>query len=127
MFATARSPQKIPASLTKLPNVHVVQLDVVSPTSIAVAVKTVKGVLGGRGLDMLVNNSGIGTVAPMLDLDIAEAKNVFEVNFWGVLQTTQGLETCWSRPKGRLLTISSIAGELPDPHQCKSQPLIGEM
>ncbi|KAH8887874.1 putative short-chain dehydrogenase/reductase [Thozetella sp. PMI_491] len=115
VFATARNTKKISASLIELPNVHVVQLDVTSPESIQEAVKFIQGTLGEKGLDVLVNNSGLGTTAPVFDIDIDEAKALFEVNFWGVLRTTQAFQHLLVRGQGTILNVSSIAGEAPDP------------
>jgi len=32
----------------------------------------------GRGLDVLVNNAGVGYVAPILDMDIEQAEKLYE-------------------------------------------------
>lgn len=118
VFATARNTTKIPVSLTSLPNVVPLQLDVVSPASIAVAVKAVKAQVGDRGLDVLVNNSGLGMTAPALDSDIEQGKALFDVNFWGVLRVTQAFADLLIKAKGVLVNISSIAGEAYDTYQC---------
>ncbi len=120
VFATARTIHKIPSSVSDHPNAHVVQIDVTSPKSITAAAKSVKETLAGRGLDILVNNSGLGTCCPGLDVDIDEAKDIFEVNFWGVLRTTQAFADLLVLAQGTIVNVSSIAGEMEDPHQCES-------
>ena len=36
-------------------------------------------------LDYLVNDSGAGSMAPLMDVDIAEAKNMFDVNVFALV------------------------------------------
>ncbi|KAL8910994.1 MAG: hypothetical protein Q9171_003763 [Xanthocarpia ochracea] len=49
------------------------ELDVISPWSIAAAAKVVEAETGGK-LDVLVNNAGRLCVMPLLDTDVEEAK-----------------------------------------------------
>ncbi len=119
VIATARNPAKIPASLAELPNVHVAQLDVTSEDSVRAAVEFVKKLLGSRGLDVLFNNSGGGYTAPLLDIDIAKAKDVFEVNFWGVIRTTQAFGDLLVQAKGTLVNQSSLNAVIYEPFTCK--------
>ncbi|KAK3693395.1 hypothetical protein B0T22DRAFT_525757 [Podospora appendiculata] len=118
VFATARTTAKIPAALTALPNVVVLPLEVTSRESVAAAVESVKKTLseGGHtpGLDVLVNNSGVGMTAPMLDTDIDKARHLFDVNFFGVVRVTQAFSPLLVQAKGTLVNISSIAGEVSD-------------
>jgi 1-acylglycerone phosphate reductase len=118
VFATARNTTKLPSSLLSLPNVVSLELDVTSPTSIAAAVVAVKEKLGDKGLDVLVNNSGMGITAPGLDTDIEQAKALFEVNFWAVLRMMQAFADMLVKAKGAVVNISSIAGETHDIYHC---------
>ena len=68
VFATARSLKKM-TELTSLSNVHVLELDVVNPASIAAVVAAVKERTGGS-LDVLVNNAGQQLIMPALDAGI---------------------------------------------------------
>ncbi|KAJ4245753.1 hypothetical protein NW762_013877 [Fusarium torreyae] len=87
IFATARDPSKIPEDLSALPNVTVLKLDVTSTSSIADAVKAVAD--SGRGLDVLVNNAGIGYSMPILDIDISKAQSLYDTNVWGAIRMIQ--------------------------------------
>ncbi|KAK8108706.1 hypothetical protein PG984_014507 [Apiospora sp. TS-2023a] len=69
--------------------VTILQLDVLSPDSIAAAVASVKAATGGRGLDVLINNSGQAQILPALDTDIDEARKIFDLNFWAPLAMVQ--------------------------------------
>lgn len=81
VFATARSLSKM-SHLSKLPNVILLTLDVTSPSDITTAVEYVKSKTAGS-LDYIVNNSGVSYICPTLDVDIIDAKAMFDVNFWG--------------------------------------------
>ncbi|MCJ1250990.1 hypothetical protein MMC30_008221 [Trapelia coarctata] len=74
--ATARDASKIPTSISSLPNVQVLTLDVTSSALINAAVEAVKVKTGGT-LDYLVNNAGAGYTTPMVDVDIEAGKKVF--------------------------------------------------
>ena len=66
VFATCRDPQNSSPLKELRTNaqgeLHIVQLDVVDITSIETSVRAVEKVLGGRGLDYLINNAGIVSV-----------------------------------------------------------------
>ena len=120
VFATARTPAKI-GELAKLPNVTTLALDVTSTSSIAAAVEAVKAKTGGT-LNYLVNNSGSQYVMPTLDIDIEEAKRMYDVNFWGVLAVTQAFAPPIIAAKGTIVNIASIAGHLYPPWMGKVIP-----
>ena len=96
VFATARSPSKM-GKLGSLPNVHAVALDVTSPSSIAEAAKEVEA---KGGLDILINNAGAIYHMPILDIDLARARQLFEVNVWGVVAVTQAFAGLLVKSKG---------------------------
>ncbi|KAF2171157.1 hypothetical protein M409DRAFT_51366 [Zasmidium cellare ATCC 36951] len=111
VFATTRNTKKIPTSLTSLPSVTALALDVTSPQSIEAAVKEVSEITGGR-LDVLVNNSGAALTAPALDTDVEQARGVFEVNVLGVLAVTKAFTPLLVRAKDAcIVNNSSINGE----------------
>lgn len=113
VFATARNAEKV-AKLKGLPNVTLLSLDVTSASSIAAAVEAVKVQTGGR-LTYLVNNSGSQYVSPILDLDIDLAKQMFEVNVWGVIAVTKAFAPLVVAASGSIINIASIAGLLAPP------------
>ncbi len=113
VFATARSLSKM-SHLENLPNVTLLALDVTSSSDITKAVELVKSKTGGT-LDYLVNNSGAQYSCPTLDVDITEAKGMFDVNFWGVLAVTQAFAPLLIAAKGTLVTIGSINAVLNVP------------
>ncbi|KAL4748945.1 hypothetical protein BDW72DRAFT_179179 [Aspergillus terricola var. indicus] len=124
VFATARSVHKIPKDLSSIPNVTVLQLDVTSPESVADAVEAVRAHSAspdndddtvGAGLDVLVNNAGVGYTMPLLDAQIDKAKEVYETNVWGTLRMVQGFADLLIARKGRVINLSSVGAVVNTP------------
>jgi NAD(P)-dependent dehydrogenase (short-subunit alcohol dehydrogenase family) len=113
VFATARSLSKM-SHLEKMPNMTLLNLDVEDTNTIAAAVETVKAHTGGT-LDYLVNNSGMACVRPALDTDIARARKIYEVNYWGVVNVTHAFAPLVIAAKGTIVNVSSIASVLHVP------------
>ena len=109
VFATARSPRKIPQTLREGPNVTVVALDVASSSSIKAAAEIVSKATGGS-LDVLINNAGHGMNMPTLDASIADAKQLFDVNFFGIVETVQAFAPMLIEAKGCIVNNSSLGG-----------------
>lgn len=64
-------------------------------------------------IDVLINNAGIGWNASVEDVDIEEAKLVFETNYWGVIRCTQAvLPGMRKRSAGHIVNVSSVAGKI---------------
>ncbi|KXS11238.1 NAD(P)-binding protein [Gonapodya prolifera JEL478] len=64
-------------------------------------------------IDVLVNNAGVVYVQPALEMDLRAAKNLVDVNLWGCVITTQVVGKVMAKQRfGRILNISSIAGEI---------------
>jgi NADP-dependent 3-hydroxy acid dehydrogenase YdfG len=108
VFATARSVGKM-AALESLPNVTLLALDVTSQSSIDAAVTTVSERTGGT-LDYLVNNSGIQYINPLVDFDMALAKEMYDVNVFGLFAVTKSFVPLVVKAKGSIANLASIAG-----------------
>lgn len=117
VFATARNTAKIPDALSSLSNATILSLDVGDPESIAAAAKAV--VDSGRGLDVLVNNGGGGYVRPILDIDIAEAQRLYDINLWGPLRMIQAFSELLISSRGRIVNVSSSGSFLNSPWMCR--------
>ncbi len=62
---------------------------------------------------MLINNAGINYTVPALDIDIDEAKAVFDTNVWAVMRLCQVFSPQLIRAKGTIVMIGSLAAVLP--------------
>jgi NAD(P)-dependent dehydrogenase (short-subunit alcohol dehydrogenase family) len=90
-------------------------LDVTSDESVAAAVGDVMAAEGQ--IDLLVNNAGFG-VAPGAaeESSIAQARSIFDTNFFGVVRMTRAvLPEMRRRGTGRIINIGSVLGFLPMP------------
>ena len=68
-------------------------------------------------LDVLVNNTGINPVfGPLLEVDLAAVRKVFEVNVFAALSWIRRSADAWmSANGGSVVNVSSIAGLKPSP------------
>ncbi|MCP5198833.1 MAG: SDR family oxidoreductase [Gammaproteobacteria bacterium] len=70
------------------------------------------------GIDVLVNNAGIHRAAAFLDYDAQDFRDLFEVNFIGVLHVTQlVLPGMVARGAGSIVNLASTAGKWGTPNQ----------
>jgi NAD(P)-dependent dehydrogenase (short-subunit alcohol dehydrogenase family) len=91
-------------------------LDVTSDESVEAAIKEVMR-LEGR-IDLLVNNAGFG-VAPAgaEESSLAQARSIFETNFFGAVRMTRAVLPHMRRQgNGRIINIGSVLGFLPMPY-----------
>jgi len=114
VFAGARSISKM-TKLSSLPSVRLLELDVLKPEDIHTAVSAVKKETGGS-LDYLVNNAGQVRYRPVLDEDVDEAKELFDVNVWSVIRMVQAFAPLLIESKGCVVYISSLVGYLVSPY-----------
>jgi NAD(P)-dependent dehydrogenase (short-subunit alcohol dehydrogenase family) len=95
---------------------RVLRLDVRDEESVQECVNTVL-TQAGR-IDFLINNAGISIYGASEELSLAQIKDVFETNFFGVARMTQAvLPTMRRQASGRVINIGSLAGFLPMPYQ----------
>ncbi|TKA62834.1 hypothetical protein B0A55_09161 [Friedmanniomyces simplex] len=106
VFATARDPSKA-ADLSELSDVEILELDVTVPQTISRSKDIVAKRTGGT-LDVLINNAGVEFVSPLLDVDIADAKRLYDVNVWGPLTVVQAFAPLLIEAKGVVSNHSSI-------------------
>ena len=114
IFAGIRNPAKA-SDITSLPNVTILPLDVTSKDSIQKAFDTINAETNGHGLDTLINNAGHGYVGPILEADLTTVREMFEVNFWGLLSVMQVFAPLLIRAHGTIVNISSTAAIVHTP------------
>ena len=111
VYATARNVSKM-QTLASIQGIELLALDISSPDSIADCVKRVPE------LDILVNNAGTQYTMPISDLDIAEAKKLFDANVWGHIAITQAfLPLLLRSEKGMVVNHTSVGAGLVMPLQ----------
>jgi NAD(P)-dependent dehydrogenase (short-subunit alcohol dehydrogenase family) len=105
---TARDPSKL-EGYGATDNVLVLKLDVTQPDQVAAAVTAAQARFGG--IDVLVNNAGIGYFAAIEEGEVAEVRKMFEVNVFGLTAMIQavlpGMRQCHS---GCIVNVASLAG-----------------
>jgi NAD(P)-dependent dehydrogenase (short-subunit alcohol dehydrogenase family) len=92
--------------------IETLPLDVSSDESV---VTTVHDVLRRHGgIDVLVNNAGVGHLGAVETMKLDLAREVLETNFWGTVRMIQAvLPNMRTRGDGVIINVSSIAGRLP--------------
>jgi len=114
VFAGLRTPSKASPILSQSKNVKIVILDVLSSDSIAAAAELVSKETGGK-LDVLVNNSGGGIIAPALDTSMEEAKEIFDLNFWAPVAMVKAFAPLLIQAKGCIVNNTSANSQVPMP------------
>jgi len=111
VFGTARNPQ----SANSIPGVELVRMNVTADSSVAEAVERVLQEAGP--IQFLVNNAGYSLMGALEETSVAEARQQFETNFFGVLRVTNAvLPGMRLLGEGRIVNISSVLGFLPAPY-----------
>src|SRR5262245_27776668 len=119
VFPTMRDPLKRArlddaATAAGLPAFDVIRLDVTEQASIDSAMAEVNGKAGR--IDVLVNNAGFGMAGFLEDLAIAELREQFETNFFGLVAMCKAVAPGMrERRRGRIINISSIGGRVATP------------
>lgn len=68
-------------------------------------------------IDILINNAGYGSYGAIEDVPLAEARQQFEVNLFGLARLTQlVLPAMRASHYGKIVNISSIAGKIYTPY-----------
>jgi short-subunit dehydrogenase len=114
VLATARSAEllsDLAASLAGAPGtLEAIQADVTSADDREQMVRAARERLGG--VDILINNAGIGATGHFVDVSPDRLRQIMEVNFFGLTETTRAfLPLLRAGRNPAIVNISSIAGK----------------
>lgn len=109
VYATARNPSKM-ASIERA-GIEIITLDILSAESISACVTKIPS------LDILVNNAGASYSMPFSDLDIKDARQLFETNVWAQLAVTQAFLPLLLKSKGIIVNHTSVTSVATVPFQ----------
>lgn len=109
VYAGARKQADID-ELSAIDNITGVRLDVNVQDDIDAAVEFVRS--EGRGLYGLVNNAGVGVIAPLIEIDEEDLWFQMNVNVFGPYRVTKAFAPMIIASKGRITTTGSISGIL---------------
>jgi len=118
VFAAGRSAEKRErlereAHQEHLP-IQTLEMDVRDQASVQITVQRVLD--KGGGIDVLINNAGVGYMGVVEELLTADVRQQFETNVFGVLSVTQAvLPHMRQRKKGRIVMMSSATGLISPP------------
>src|SRR5213076_2664503 len=111
VFGTVRNPR----SAGSIRGVELVSMDVTEDASVNAAVQSIEQKAGPIGL--LVNNAGYPRMGALEETSVAEARQQFETNLFGMLRVTNAiLPGMRQQGFGRIVNISSVLGFLPAPY-----------
>jgi len=116
------SREEVPPECRRDPNwSQHIPADLSEPEEVERFVAGVKDYLGGEPLDALVNNAGISPKSAVggrlgcLNGDIADWRQVFQLNFFTPLQLARGLSEALAKGRGAIVNVTSIAGHTVHP------------
>jgi NAD(P)-dependent dehydrogenase (short-subunit alcohol dehydrogenase family) len=108
VVVTARKPDEVKDLAAKGESL-VLKLDVTKQGQVNAAIKAAEKKFGG--IDVLVNNAGIGYFAAVEESEEKEVRRMFEINVFGMSRMIQAaLPGMRRRRKGCIVNISSLAG-----------------
>lgn len=110
LIATARKLEQL-AYLDQYDHGQILKakLDVTDHADVLQTVKAATEKFGG--IDVLVNNAGIGYFGTFEESDLADAKYMFDVNVWGLVDMTRAvLPVMRKQHSGIIINFSSIGG-----------------
>ncbi len=110
VIATARDVSAVLDAYPEKPDgLLAVDADVTRPEQLALAVEA--GLAAFGRIDVVVNNAGYGLVGAIEEISDGAARELFDVNVFGVLNTLRAtLPTLRSQRSGHVLNIGSVGG-----------------
>lgn len=87
------------------------QLDIADPESVERVVEAISAEVGP--IDVLVNNAGFGLFENFVEIDLAVARQMFDVNVLGMMTFTQKVAIKMIEAgQGHIINVASMAGKM---------------
>jgi len=103
VIATTETQEQADGLAATHPELRVMKLDVTDAADVAGA--------ADLGVDVLINNAGVGVLAPMATVPMDQVRLSFDVNVFGMVAMSQAvIPGMRERGGGRIINVSSIAG-----------------
>lgn len=115
VFACARKASDLEALARISENVRPVRLDVTVSEQVQAAARELLPRLEDFREVSLVNNAGIAVSGPLEAVTTEKLRGQFEVNVFGLHEVTQAFLPVIRKTKGRLVNMSSVAGQFAAP------------
>jgi NAD(P)-dependent dehydrogenase (short-subunit alcohol dehydrogenase family) len=90
-------------------------MDVTDRPSVGAAADRVTTLLGGSGLDGLVNVAGVGKVRPIEYMSHDDLQEIFDINVFGQIDVTRAFLPALRQARGRIVNITSIGAHIAIP------------
>jgi NAD(P)-dependent dehydrogenase (short-subunit alcohol dehydrogenase family) len=113
VYAGIRAAADAAALRAEHPAIEPIAIDVTDAAAIAAARQRLERELDGLG--GLVNNAGVGLVAPMEHVPLGEVRRQFEVDVFGQIAVTQALLPLIRRARGRIVNMGSVGSHIAMP------------
>lgn len=110
LVATARNTQKL-SYLDQFDHGQIIKLtlDVTNENDVVSVINNTKSRF--KTIDVLINNAGIGYFGTFEESNLADARSMFEVNVWGLVNMSRAvLKTMREQKSGTIVNFSSIGG-----------------
>jgi NAD(P)-dependent dehydrogenase (short-subunit alcohol dehydrogenase family) len=115
VLAGVRRPGDAPEPAPGSPgSIQPLSLDVTDPVSVEQARAQVAQAIGASPLDALINNAGIGIIAPMETVELSVMQAIWNVNVLGVVRLTQAFLPTMAAGS-RLVVLGSVGDRLTVP------------
>lgn len=112
VIATMRNPEKN-TELSKLPNVHLLELDVCNPSQIVAVAEQSEKI---SPIDVVFNNAGYALGGAIEALTDEQLEHQFNTNVLGTIRVTRAfLPYFRKRGKGLIITTTSSSAYIPEP------------
>lgn len=107
VYATMRSPDKFPGFVNS--SIRIKALDVTCEEQLKKVVEEV--IAEQKKIDVLVNNAGVLSISPCETFTLTEAKDQFNINFFGAFSMMQAvLPKMREQKSGKIINITSTSG-----------------